>query len=351
MTIRPARAEEAEAFASLHVAAWKDAHAALAPAEATKALGFSSRLPLWHAYLADATQQVLVAEYDGALAGLVCFGPASQAELGSQAEIKHLYIAASARKLGLGKALLRAALVRIAPDGYAKATLAVVTGNTAARGFYKACGGLEIGVFTDAGPLWKSSNVIVEWDFKMVKTALLVIDVQEAFNERLVLGHKRNNPDAESNIARILQAFRRADIPVFHIHHASTDPNSLFTPDKTGFVVQAYASRRAGERLIVKNVNSAFIGTTLEAELRDAGINTLVITGATSNHCVETTTRMAGNLGFDAHVVRDAIWAFDQSGVDGEYLLAEDIHRMSLANLNGEFATITDTNTVLSQIK
>ena len=184
----------------------------------------------------------------------------------------------------------------------------------------------------------------------MTDIALLIIDVQEAFNERLTLGHKRNNPNAEANIARILAQFRQLSLPIFHIRHASTDPTSLFAPEKSGFAPQAFAQEHAGEQVIVKTVNSSFIGTSLEADLRAQGLTKLVITGATSNHCVETTTRMAGNLGFDAHLVRDAIWAFDQTGVDGEPLTAEAVHQMTLANLNEEFATIIDTATVLAQI-
>ena len=185
----------------------------------------------------------------------------------------------------------------------------------------------------------------------MTNIALLIIDVQEAFNQRVALGHRRNNPDAEANIARILAHFRQLNLPIFHIHHASTEPSSLFAPEKSGFAVQDFAKPHAGEAVIVKQVNSSFIGTSLEADLRAQSLTKLVITGATSNHCVETTTRMAGNLGFDAHLVRDAIWAVDQISVDGAPLTAEAIHQMSLANLNGEFASITDTDGILAQIK
>lgn len=184
----------------------------------------------------------------------------------------------------------------------------------------------------------------------MTKTALIVIDVQEAFNQRVALGHKRNNHLAEQHIAKLLLAFRQAGEMVYHVHHASTDANSLFRPDRPGFKVQGFAKPLPYEPVLVKDVNSAFIGTTLESDLRTAGITDLVIVGATTNHCVETSTRMAGNLGFDVQLVRDACWAFDQLGIDGDPLRAQDIHLMSLANLNREFARIVWSRDVLARI-
>jgi nicotinamidase-related amidase len=171
-------------------------------------------------------------------------------------------------------------------------------------------------------------------------TALIVVDVQRAFDEWEAAGKRRNNPEAVARIADLLSAFRDRGAPIFHIRHQGTRPNSSFLAGASGYPVKDEAREIEGEPVIVKRVNSAFIGTDLENRLRAANIRTLVICGATTNHCVETTTRMAGNLGFDARLVRDATWTFDRVGPDGDAHSAEEIHAMTLANLNGEFARI-----------
>lgn len=180
--------------------------------------------------------------------------------------------------------------------------------------------------------------------------ALIVIDVQRAFDEWEAAGKRRNNPDAVRRIVDLLRAFRTRGAPIFHIRHEGTKPNSTFLPTRSGYAVKDEAREQPGEPVIVKRVNSAFIGTDLEARLRADGITTLVICGATTNHCVETTTRMAGNLGFDANLVRDATWTFDRVGPDGDTHSAEDIHAMTLSNLNGEFARIVTTEDAIASL-
>jgi nicotinamidase-related amidase len=187
-------------------------------------------------------------------------------------------------------------------------------------------------------------------DDSSTRTALIVVDVQRAFDEWEAAGKRRNNPQAVARIAELLAAFRISNAPIFHIRHESMRPNSSFAPGATGCPVKDEAREIEGEPVIVKRVNSAFIGTDLEARLRAAGITTLVICGATTNHCVETTTRMAGNLGFDARLVRDATWTFDRVGPDGDAHSAEDIHAMTLANLNGEFARIVSAAEVMASL-
>ena len=180
--------------------------------------------------------------------------------------------------------------------------------------------------------------------------ALIVVDVQRAFDEWEAAGKRRNNTDAVARIVDLLAAFRASGAPIFHIRHEGTKPNSTFLPSRTGYAVKDEARERGSEPVIVKRVNSAFIGTDLEVRLRADDITTLVICGATTNHCVETTTRMAGNLGFDAQLVRDATWTFDRVGPDGETHSAEDIHAMTLSNLNGEFARIVTAREVIASL-
>lgn len=182
-------------------------------------------------------------------------------------------------------------------------------------------------------------------------TALVVIDAQKGFAEIEAAGVGRNNPGALQRIVALLAYFRARGAPVFHIRHASRAANSVFRPERPGYEVMDEARERPGEPVIVKHVNSSFIGTDLESRLRQAGIATLVIAGATTNHCVETTTRMAGNLGFDTKLVRDATWTFDRTGPDGDLHRAEDIHQMTLANLHGEFAEIVTSDDIMARLQ
>jgi Isochorismatase family len=117
-------------------------------------------------------------------------------------------------------------------------------------------------------------------------TALILVDVQQAFLDSRF--GARNNPQAESNIARLLTAWRSSGRPIRHVVHDSVEPNSLLRPDSPGNAIQAAATPKAGEPIYRKHVNSAFIRTGLESDLRHDGIGTVVIVGLTTNHCVST---------------------------------------------------------------
>lgn len=179
--------------------------------------------------------------------------------------------------------------------------------------------------------------------------ALVIIDVQKAWDDpRLKVS--RNNPNAERRMAELLAVWRRTGRPVFHVRHDSRFPNSLFRRGKPGNEIKDEVKPTAGEPVISKNVNSAFIGTDLEARLRRAEINEVVITGITTDHCVSTTARMAGNLGFKTFVVSDATAAHDRVGIHGERYNARLMHETSLASLSGEFAEVVDSKELLKRL-
>jgi nicotinamidase-related amidase len=177
---------------------------------------------------------------------------------------------------------------------------------------------------------------------------LLVIDVQKGF-DRFNEEYHRNNPALEANIARLQRAWRESGRPIIHVQHLSKQPESPLRPGQPGCEIKDEVRPLAGEPVVQKSVNSAFIGTSLEADLRRRGHTTLVLTGMQTNMCVSTTARMAGNLGFATYVVSDATATFDNVGPDGKRYGAELLHDVALADLHGEFATVVDTATMVAR--
>lgn len=182
----------------------------------------------------------------------------------------------------------------------------------------------------------------------MRKAALLIIDVQKAFDDPS-LG-KRNNPDAESKIALLLSEWRKQERPIIHIRHCSVEPNSPLRPELPGNAFKKEALPLPEEKQFSKSVNSAFIGTGLEKYLHEQDISSLVIVGLTTDHCVSSSTRMASNLGFNVTLISDATAAFEREGYDGILYSAADIHTINLVSLNGEFCTVRSTKEVLQEI-
>ena len=173
--------------------------------------------------------------------------------------------------------------------------------------------------------------------------ALLLVDIQKAFLEKDYPGLIRNNENAEFICGKILKKWRSLDLPIIHIRHSSTNPESKLHKSRPGFEFNDYVTPLETEMVLTKEVNSAFIGTNLENILIKSHIDTLVIVGMTTNHCISTTVRMSGNLGFDTYLISDSTACYNTKGLNREIIDCNTIYNSALASLQEEFATVIDS--------
>lgn len=176
--------------------------------------------------------------------------------------------------------------------------------------------------------------------------ALLVVDMQRGMCG--AAPGERNNPAAESNIEALLAAWRKSGFPIVHIRHISRTPGSPFWPGQLGAEFQPEFLPLADEHVVEKNVPDAFVHSGLERWLHVRGIHRLVIVGVSTSNSVEATARTASCLGFRVFVVADGTFAFAKVDYSGVRRSAGEVHAMSLANLDGEYASILNTEQALS---
>ena len=178
--------------------------------------------------------------------------------------------------------------------------------------------------------------------------ALIVIDQQKGIDHPK-LG-PRNNPNAQAQILDMLAVWRENDWPVYHVRHRSQSPDSVFWPDQSGYEFKPEFKPKADEMVITKGVPCAFCGSSLQQSLEESGFDTLVVVGAATNNSVEASARTAGNLGFNVLVVEDACYTFDKADFFGVVRSADEVHAMSLANLQGEYATVVNSSALLTKL-
>ena len=178
---------------------------------------------------------------------------------------------------------------------------------------------------------------------------LLLIDLQRAVEDPR--WGPRNNPEAEPTASCLLAAWRARRLPLVHVRHDSTDPRSTYRPGQPGHAFLPLTAPLPGETVVAKRTNSAFIGTDLEARLRDLGCGALVVAGVATSNSVEATVRMAGNLGFRTFLVADACFTFARTDWSGRARTAAEVHDLSLANLDGEYCTVVTAAWVLAALE
>ncbi|MEU9567620.1 cysteine hydrolase family protein [Streptomyces sp. NPDC048161] len=170
--------------------------------------------------------------------------------------------------------------------------------------------------------------------------ALIVVDVQEGFEEEAFWG-PRNNLGADRNIAGLIDAWQAGGRPVVFVRHDSPKPGSPLRVGQPGNGFKGYVEERRGkgdgpELLLTKSVNSAFYGTPdLKEWLDRSGIRQFVVAGIQTNMCVETTARMGGNLGYEVFVPLDATYTFDLTGPWGWTRSADQLARATAVSLHG----------------
>ncbi len=178
--------------------------------------------------------------------------------------------------------------------------------------------------------------------------ALVIVDLQKAFDDPRT--GRRNNPQAEANTGRLLAAWRRTGRQVIHVQHLSREPDSPYRPGQPGCDPKEEVRPQAGELVVQKSTDNAFIDTGLGPYLDNKAIHTLVIAGVATNNSVEATVRMAGNLGYETYLVADATATADRTDLAGRVWRAEEIQALTLANLHGEYATVTSTGEILARL-
>lgn len=173
------------------------------------------------------------------------------------------------------------------------------------------------------------------------QAVLLPIDIQRGFDDPR--WPKRWNPDFEANALALIAHWRASSRPIIHVRHDSVQPGSPFTPGQPGNDFRPGFEPLAGEPVVSKSVNSAFIGTDLDLRLRRLGAETVVAFGISTDMCVSTTVRTGANMGWDMILVPDACDCFDLPDEQGSTIAAEDVQRAHVATLAFEFCRIMPT--------
>lgn len=179
-----------------------------------------------------------------------------------------------------------------------------------------------------------------------MSVALLIIDMQIAGSDP-ALG-ERGQLDAEKNAARLLEAWRERGDPIIHIRHDDMNPNSPYAPGQPGHAFRPEVAPLPHEEVIEKRTTNAFVGTDLMQALEGYNASQIVVAGVHLEHCVGTTARMAGNLGFMVYLAGDATASLSTHSKSGEKFSADEVHKMMLSVLDGDFVKVSDTDTLLT---
>jgi nicotinamidase-related amidase len=180
-----------------------------------------------------------------------------------------------------------------------------------------------------------------------MKSALIVIDVQQSFQQR---PYWREDGVATfiSRVQQLIDRCQARGVPVLQVFHE--EPTGVFSR-ASGHVKTLEALRITPTEVFHKDVHSALFGRasngkSLEAWLRDNGIGHVIVTGIRTEQCCETTTRHASDSGFKVTYAMDATLTFPMVAKSGRtYSAAEIMERTELV-LADRFANVVNAEAV-----
>ena len=181
-------------------------------------------------------------------------------------------------------------------------------------------------------------------------TALVLVDFQREFVDGAL-----PLPDVHRAVdrARELRRWARdAGILVVHVHNLVTRPHSpAFVPGTRGTAFIDEIEPAPTEIVIAKASGGGFTNTTLDAELRDRGVDTVIVAGLMTHLAVHMTASDGAVRGFRVVVAADAAAARDlprPGARAGDAIDHRTVHEVALASLADRFADVMSTEQILA---
>lgn len=183
------------------------------------------------------------------------------------------------------------------------------------------------------------------------RSVLLVIDVQDSFKGDAATWATRNHPGFESNVTKLIEAYRNAELPIVFFLHQNPRAESHFNPRSPFYRFMDFVSPRPDEVVLQKTTISGFASTDLARRLTQWKINRLTVSGIQTEQCCETTTRDASDRGYQVDFVTDATLSFAiPHWAGGPQLSTDEVVRRTEYALAGRFATVVSTQDVLDAL-
>jgi nicotinamidase-related amidase len=180
------------------------------------------------------------------------------------------------------------------------------------------------------------------------RTALIVVDVQNGFDDAGFWG-PRSNPACEENVRALIAAWRDSSQPIVFVRHHE-DGTPLRSGEAGGEFKDVVEGRP--DLLVTKTVHSSFHGTPdLHDWLGKNEIDKLVICGIATNVCCETTARVGSDLGYEVGFAIDATHTFDQDDHDGGTVTADELARVTASTLDPEFGRIVTAAEAIAELR